>query len=243
MVNKNYFLANELILIDRFPSGETHAQWERLMTGVTIEYHARNWSDIMNLILLDRTAKAAKADVQWFMPFMPFARHDRRRTFHDCNDLHLAMEMLKGIRVCVADPHSYVSEVMPYIPQRDCVNGLMGTGGFDVDVVCIPDHGATKKAHEWFINTGAEWIVQGSKVRDPKTGDLSGFSIDDPHRVKGSRVMIYDDICDGGATFIGLADVLRKHGAAQINLGVTHGLFTNPWPPNTTHPVAARHPS
>ena len=35
-----------------------------------------------------------------------------------------------------------------------------------------------------------------------------------------------DDICDGGQTFISLAQSLKKQGAAEIFLYVTHGIFS-----------------
>ena len=35
-----------------------------------------------------------------------------------------------------------------------------------------------------------------------------------------------DDICDGGGTFLGLADALAACGAGPLTLAVTHGLFT-----------------
>jgi ribose-phosphate pyrophosphokinase len=44
--------------------------------------------------------------------------------------------------------------------------------------------------------------------------------------VTGKRVLIVDDLCDGGRTFIELAGVLRSRAAADIGLFVSHGLFT-----------------
>jgi len=38
--------------------------------------------------------------------------------------------------------------------------------------------------------------------------------------------MIVDDICDGGATFILLAKELYAAGAKEVNLFVTHGIFS-----------------
>ena len=44
--------------------------------------------------------------------------------------------------------------------------------------------------------------------------------------VTGKSVLIADDICDGGRTFIELAKVLKERGAAHIHLHVTHGIFS-----------------
>jgi ribose-phosphate pyrophosphokinase len=68
-------------------------------------------------------------------------------------------------------------------------------------------------------------VVTASKVRVQATGhlvtgELSGES------VTGKRVLIVDDICDGGATFIGLAAKLREAGATDVVLFVSHGIFS-----------------
>ena len=39
-------------------------------------------------------------------------------------------------------------------------------------------------------------------------------------------MLIVDDICDGGKTFELLAEQLYSNGAEEVNLFVTHGLFT-----------------
>ena len=38
--------------------------------------------------------------------------------------------------------------------------------------------------------------------------------------------MIVDDICDGGGTFVGLGQALKKRGAGDLCLFVTHGIFS-----------------
>ena len=39
-------------------------------------------------------------------------------------------------------------------------------------------------------------------------------------------MLIVDDLCDAGGTFIGSAQVLRDAGARSVSLYVTHGLFS-----------------
>jgi len=48
---------------------------------------------------------------------------------------------------------------------------------------------------------------------------------DNPEVIKGKDALIVDDICDGGATFIGLAKELLILGANSVSLFVTHGIF------------------
>ena len=40
------------------------------------------------------------------------------------------------------------------------------------------------------------------------------------------NVLVWDDLCDAGGTFILLAKELLTNGAKEVNLFVSHGLFT-----------------
>ena len=68
-------------------------------------------------------------------------------------------------------------------------------------------------------------MVECSKKRDIKTGKLSGFTVyaDD---LEGNTCVIVDDICDGGGTFNGLAQELKKKNCGKLILIVTHGIFS-----------------
>ena len=50
------------------------------------------------------------------------------------------------------------------------------------------------------------------------------IKIDNPECVDGRPLMIYDDLCDGGGTFCGLAEALTKLGVSkdQLNISVVH---------------------
>ena len=85
-----------------------------------------------------------------------------------------------------------------------------------------PDAGAYKWQYPIYGNS----IAQCSKKRDPLTGILHGFSVDEPGKVKGRDCLIIDDICDGGGTFAGLAVKLKEAGAQDIYLYVSHGIFS-----------------
>lgn len=44
--------------------------------------------------------------------------------------------------------------------------------------------------------------------------------------LSGLTAVITDDICDGGATFIGIAKELRRLNCHKVVLYVTHGIFS-----------------
>jgi len=89
--------------------------------------------------------------------------------------------------------------------------------------LCAPDKGAAKKADKIALEHTLN-LVQMEKTRDVSTGNINGIRVvsGDP---KG-HVLIVDDICDGGMTFIKAAEELKKLGASKVSLYVTHGIFS-----------------
>jgi ribose-phosphate pyrophosphokinase len=88
------------------------------------------------------------------------------------------------------------------------------------DVLCYPDKGAVTKYKTLYKHN----YIFGEKVRDSSTGIITDYKIQGT--IKGQKILIVDDICDGGMTFILLADKLLSEGALEINLFVTHGIFS-----------------
>ena len=67
-------------------------------------------------------------------------------------------------------------------------------------------------------------VVECSKKRNVKNGKLEGFKVYEDN-LSGKDCLIVDDICDGGGTFIGLAEELKKKNAGHLYLAVSHGIF------------------
>jgi ribose-phosphate pyrophosphokinase len=68
-------------------------------------------------------------------------------------------------------------------------------------------------------------MIHCEKQRDPSTGKISTTTVNSPD-LTGKTAVITDDICDGGATFIGIAKQLRSLNCQNIILYVTHGIFS-----------------
>lgn len=89
--------------------------------------------------------------------------------------------------------------------------------------VIAPDKGAHDRAAAAAKVMGVP-VYQAGKTRDEATGKLSGFEMID-ELPKDGKLLIVDDICDGGGTFLGLvgATGLPKD---RVDLWVTHGIFS-----------------
>ena len=220
-----YHAFEDLFCHFRYPAGERHVRAKDTWDGhAVIEARVRDFDDLGQLVSADRILARNGLSRTWFVPYFPFARHDRRNDALDGFELELALELVRSLDLVIADPHSDVAGQLRHIPQASAVALLRETCAFEGDpIVVIPDAGATKKAMTWV--RPAEAVSQALKHRDVRTGRLSGFQVlaDD---FGGRPCVIVDDICDGGGTFLGLAAELRKKNAGPLRLAITHGLFT-----------------
>lgn len=232
MITKRF---NEVFKTTQYPAGEQHIELideEAAWIDVIIA-DCRNFNDLMNCLvgkeILDRYEGGARY-VKWVIPYMPFARHDRRNHEFDGLELTWAIDLANRLQAKIIDPHSDVAGLLPHYTQAQVVEQAVNMGLFDNEsIVAVPDVGAIKKVDSWIHRIHAlvpheMQAVQCLKKRDPLTGKLSGFQV--LHDVYGRNVTIVDDICDAGGTFMGLAEELRAKGANELRLLVTHGLFT-----------------
>lgn len=96
-------------------------------------------------------------------------------------------------------------------------------------ILVSPDAGASKKIYKLAEQIGYKGdIITCNKDRDAE-GKLTRVVVPDENGSlgEGKDVIIIDDICDGGATFINIAKQFKANGwKNKIYLIVTHGIFS-----------------
>lgn len=161
------------------------------------------------------------------LPFVPGARQDRLNPTGDALFTAKSVAQMLNARnlpsVTVLDPHSEVTPALiarcRVVHAADCINTPPGK----YSAVVSPDAGAEKRALGVAKKLGIP-LIHAWKRRELSTGAISGFG-HEPIAIPGrSRLLVVDDICDGGRTFTGLADVIGV--GFDLHLYVTHGLFT-----------------
>ncbi|MNE49699.1 ribose-phosphate pyrophosphokinase [compost metagenome] len=102
-------------------------------------------------------------------------------------------------------------------------------------ILVAPDAGARKKVESLAKEFGFKGIVYANKVRNTRNGKILRTTVDsfvcgdevlDLEDLKDENLLIVDDICDGGTTFIELAKVLKPYDLGSLSLYVTHGIFS-----------------
>lgn len=186
--------------------------------------------------LMDAVRHAADITVSHLeLAWLPWARQDRHMVPGDSFALKVFANLLNTLnfnKVFVLDPHSDAAAAAinncVVIAQESCLmqsETLRRAIGNRELMLVAPDAGALKKIHNVAKASGAQEYAILTKERDVATGNLTGFALV-AGDVAGKDLLIVDDLCDAGGTFIGSAQVLRDAGARSVSLYVTHGVFS-----------------
>lgn len=169
------------------------------------------------------------AEVRLVLPFIPGARQDR---LNDVGDwLFTAKSVARMInsrylaQVVVLDPHSDVSPALidrcKVVKSHEIEGVYSELESRKYAAVVSPDAGAEKRAAAFAKRLHIP-LIHAWKTRNVSDGTISGFG-HEPLPSKG-RLLIVDDICDGGGTFIGLVKTFDTD--TLSDLFITHGLFS-----------------
>jgi ribose-phosphate pyrophosphokinase len=187
-----------------------------------------------NQILKDLGAEK----VELYVPYFLGGRSDRKFSTGGTNYLkNVICPIINSqsfSKVIVLDPHSdvleacldnfekinnfsLVDEALSYLIKEDEDNKV---------ALISPDAGALKKIYDVAKHFGISNVITASKVREMSTGTILRTELPTMDLVGIEHIVIIDDICDGGRTFIELAKEIKKQTDKPIHLIVTHGIFS-----------------
>lgn len=193
--------------------------------------------NVMELYLMIRTMKRASANsITVVIPYFGYARQDRKtdsRVPISAADVALLLETAGASRVVSIDLHCgqiqgffhdipvdnlYASSALaPYFSSKALQN----------PVVVSPDAGGVERAkrfQELLAQYGSESqlamiVKQRAEAGVVESMDLIGD-------VRGSDVIIVDDLCDTGGTLVKAAQLLKDKGALHVYTAITHPVFS-----------------
>ena len=223
--------------IFNFSGGEVQVRIEDIESSVFVDakYYRINAlltssDEVMALMMLKNALDNLTDKLIYLnLPYFPYARQDRVVYKGEALASKMMADMINHMNfrmVTIDDIHSHVSKdflkntIIRTAKNIFDANNILQQGEY----VIAPDHGALERASSCARD---DRLIICEKTRNPDNGKLSGF-----HVVSGLPenrdidAIIVDDICDGGGTFLGLADTLREHIDGQLRLYVTHGIFS-----------------
>lgn len=199
---------------------------------INVTHRLKSFNDLGLLCLAADALKRMGVQLNCLIiPYFPAARQDRVMVKGEPLSLKVYTDLINSLnfkKVIIFDSHSDVTASLlnncEVIPNHNFIKKV--TTIIQRDVILIsPDGGSLKKIYKLSEFLGGIEVIECSKTRDVKSGNLMGFKVyaDD---LQGKDCLLVDDICDGGGTFIGLAYELKKKNAGKLFLAVSHGIFS-----------------
>ncbi len=217
-----------------FPGGEVYVKVDipDWCSSVRINSRCNNSDDLMRIILAaDAIRRAGIEQIGLFIPYLPYSRQDRVCEKGESFSLKAVCALLLNCcfnSIHTYDNHSNVAEVLldnlHNHNNHNEVDAFMKRHALNDVILIAPDAGASKKAQA--LCKGDDRIVKVVQCTKSRVG---GKIIIDTikENIRGKVVLVVDDICDGGRTFVELADRLEEAQVHKSYLFVSHGIFSS----------------
>jgi len=210
-------------------------------TGYTIGKYPIDTA-VMEMYLLACTCRDSDAkSITLVVPHFPYARQDKKSRPHEPISARYVCDMFQLAsvsRIIAVELHS--SSVQGFF--RGPFDNLYGSivvkpfiedllfkdnAGYKQQYVAVaPDAGGYNRTSKYAEKLGLEFIsIQ--KKRNPEVINKVTSVIHGTVDINGKTCIIFDDICDTGGTIIAAVEQLCLHGAKDVIVVVTHGLFSN----------------
>ena len=226
--------------LTQFNAGELHPQLQDYspigdLESITIKPITYGPTFIVELALLVNALRYEfhmSTPIDLDLPYVPYSRQDRVCAEGDAFGLKVFADQLNALnlnRVVIFDSHSDVAPAL----INNCIH-LEAKSLFTLNTQFLaryshlvsPDAGAYKKVNS-IASISNLPVIPALKTRDTSTGRLSNTVLVTTEVKNPSRLLIIDDICDGGYTFILLAQEIKKlYPDVPLDLYVSHGFFS-----------------
>lgn len=188
-----------------------------------------NNEDILDLIFITKALKDLGRNIHLVITYMPYSRMDRTEG-HTVFTLKYFADIINSLgftKITVCEPHSDVTPALlnGRVEVVDLTKELFLMVKEELefdgenDYILYPDNGAAKR---YTKQIHFDKILVASKERDFKTGRITKMQINGDMPTKPFRAIILDDLCSFGGTFKMAAEELRRLGATEVHLIVSH---------------------
>lgn len=228
------------LILTTFPAGEVHVRINDNegycpQGKVTLKANLRSSNDVLWLLNVTdavRRKYGYDTDIKLIMPYIPYAQQDRVCNEGESLSINVFANLINSqgySEVVVYDPHSDVAPAL--IDNCTVVEQHRFIENINLDknntILVSPDAGANKKTFKVVQKTGFQEFIRADKTRDTLTGDVTETTIfSSKERINGKDLLIVDDLCIGGKTFIELTKKLKELTTGDIYLYTTHGIYS-----------------
>ncbi len=225
------------ISVKHFADGEILVEPEETVRGKKV-YIIQSTCNPVNetlmetLICIDACKRASAGEITVVMPYFGYARQDRKARARQPVTAKLVADLIQAAganRVVTIDLHATQIQGFFNIPIDDLtVIPMMGfyfasLGIASEDLVVVsPDHGGTTRARRLAEHLQCSLAIIDKRRPKPNVAVAMNVIGD----VEGKVCIVVDDICDTAGSLVTGVDILEKHGAKDIYVAITHGIFS-----------------
>lgn len=220
-----------------FPAGEVYVkilELDKLTHDMYIHIYAADAETIMRAVMLANACTEQRACTLILVTsYTPYSRQDRVVHVGESDSFKIFQQLMLGVfhyitcvdvhnpSACLSNCYSELPRPKQFISVKDGTRFSLPPSEF---LVVSPDAGAQQRASR-FAQLFACPVTTLDKQRTPEGITQTVL---EPEAIKqAQKLIIVDDICDGGATFLKAAEELRKHNSdAGLYLVVSHGIFS-----------------
>ncbi len=187
------------------------------------------------LIMIDTCLRASAERITAVIPYFGYARQDRKDEGRVPITAKLVANMITRAgadRVLAMDLHAAQIQGFFDVP----VDHLYAAGVLNQyflslniphqDLVIVsPDEGSIKRAVGHAKRLGGEIAIIDKRRLSAESVSQENI-IGGP--IEGKIALMFDDMISTAGSICGAAELVRKHGAAEIHVAATHGVFAGP---------------
>ena len=232
------YLKNRLVnsSIKKFSDGEIYLEINENIRGNSIfiiqSVSSPANDNLMELLLcIDALKRSSAKNITAVIPYFGYARQDRKvvpRTSISAKLVSNLIAKAGADRVVTIDLHSGQIQGFFDIP----VDNLFATPIFARHIkkkltkkklICVaPDVGGTARARALGKMLNVELAIVDKRRPAPGRSEVMNVI----GNVKGKTCILVDDIIDSGGTIVNAAAALKKRGAKDVHVYVTHGVLS-----------------
>ncbi|NDA22418.1 MAG: ribose-phosphate pyrophosphokinase [Proteobacteria bacterium] len=232
------YLKNRLVnsSIRKFSDGEIYIEINENIRGNSIfiiqSVSSPANDNLMELLLcIDALKRSSAKNITAVIPYFGYARQDRKvvpRTSISAKLVSNLITKAGADRIVTIDLHSGQIQGFFDIP----VDNLFATPIFarhikkklkTKNLICVaPDVGGTARARALGKMLHVELAIVDKRRPAPGKSEVMNVI----GNVKGKTCILVDDIIDSGGTIVNAAAALKKRGAKDVHVYVTHGVLS-----------------
>lgn len=213
----------------KYPDNSQYVQIEEFSDYLKFEINS--YTDLWTLRQIKDVCDFNKKEVNLFLPFIFDAQADRRFNSNESSGLKLVCKFINSMKwksVSIFHPHNPelvegLLNNVEIIDNSEFIKTILKDISAENLILMSSDAGGFKPLMK--LTDKIDWrgeTFSASKSRKYENGKSKLIQQVDKQDFEGKDILIIDDLCVNGGTFIGLSNLLIERNCGKLYLAVSH---------------------